>query len=87
MQSLCSPIEAVLEVETPPHPAATAAAPSEAAADPEMYDEAQPLKDEVVMSDAGRPLNVVPSARGTDESAKGHLKTQPSLCQLVKLTA
>jgi len=87
VQCLCRPIEALLEVEAPPHPAATAAAPSGAAADPEMYDEGQPLKDEVVMSDAGRPLNTVPSARGADESAKGHLKTQPSLCQLVKLTA
>lgn len=87
MQYLCRPIEALLEVEASPHPAATAAAPSGAAADPELYDEGQPLKDEVIMSDAGRPLNIVPSARGADESAKGHLKSQPGLCQLVNLTA
>ena len=76
------PIEAVLEVESPPAPAAPATA---AAAEPADYDEGQPLSDEIVLSDAGKPLNTVPSARGADESARGHLRTEPSLCQQVRL--
>ena len=81
------PIEAVLEVESPPAPAAPppAAAAAAAAAEPADYDEGQPLSDEIVLSDAGKPLNAVPSARGADESARGHLRTEPSLCQQVRL--
>ena len=80
---LYRPIEAVLEVESLPAPATPATA---AAAEPaEDDDEGQPLSDEVVMSDAGNPLNAVPSARGADESARGHLRTEPSLCQQVRL--
>ena len=78
------PIEAVLEVESPPAPAASATATA-AAAEPADYDEGQPLSDEIVLSDAGKPLNAVPSARGADESARGHLRTEPSLCQQVRL--
>ena len=78
MVSVCRPIEAVLEVEAP-------VAPAQAAADaePAQQDDAQPLSDEIVMNDAGKPLNAVPSARGADESAKGCLMCQPSLCQQV----
>ena len=42
------------------------------------------LSDEVLMNDVGKPLNVVPSARGADESARGHLQTHPTLCQQVR---
>ena len=68
----------MLEVESLPAPA-TAAEPAD------YDDEGQPLSDEIIMSDAGKPLNAVPSARGADESARGHLRTEPSLCQQVRL--
>ena len=42
------------------------------------------LKDEIVIDDAGKAMNTVPSARGADESARGCLITQPSLCQQVR---
>ena len=74
------PIEAILEVEAP-----AAAAPAGGAAEPAQYEEAQLLKDEVLIDDAGKAMNTVPSARGADESARGCLITQPSLCQQVQL--
>ena len=43
-------------------------------------EEAQLADTEILLNDAGRPLNVVPSARGAVDSAKGHLNIQPSLC-------
>lgn len=79
MDPLCRPVEAVLEVE-----AAAAPVPAPAPAEPGQYEEAQLLKDEVLIDDVGKPLNVVPSARGADESARGHLITMPSLCQQVR---
>lgn len=68
---LSRPIEAALEVELPP--------------DGELakQEETQPADAEILLNDAGRPINAVPSARGTVDSAKGHLNTQPSLCQQV----
>ena len=65
------PIEATLEVELPPG--------DELA----KQEEPQPADTEILLNDAGRPLNAVPSARGAVDSAKGHLNTQPSLCQQV----
>ena len=64
-------------------PAVTA--PAAAAAGTAQLEEAQVLSDEVLMDDVGKPLTVVVSARGADESARGHLVTQPSLCQQVRL--
>lgn len=82
---LYRPIEAVLEVESLPAPATSATAAAAEPADDDDDDKGQPLSDEIVMSDAGKPLNAVPSARGADESARGHLRTEPSLCQQVRL--
>ena len=65
------PIEAALEVELPP------------GGDLAKQEESQPANTEILLNDAGRPINAVPSARGAVDSAKGHLNTQPSLCQQV----
>ena len=65
------PIMATLEVELPP------------CGETAKQEEAQPADTEILLNDAGRPINAVPSARGAVDSAKGHLDTQPSLCQQV----
>ena len=78
MDAFCRAVEAVLEIE-----AAAAPAPAAPPAEPGQYEEAKLLKDEVLIDNVGKPLNIVPSARGADESARGHLTTEPSLCQQV----
>ena len=65
------PIEATLEVDLPP------------GGETAKQEEAQLADTEILLNDAGRPINSVPSARGAVDSAKGHLNTQPSLCQQV----
>ena len=66
------PIEATLEVDLP------------LGGETAKQEEAQPADTEILLNDAGRPINAAPSARGAVDSAKGHLNTQPSLCQQVK---